>query len=120
MIIQEAKSDLAYYMRWGKVFVYRSKSQIQGYLACLPGSESVQLGPLVAEGEEEAERLFRHALVVFKERSCRACVMAKDYLLAKSLTELGFKIYCIDLLMTRGLWRPSQYIEAFGRHPEGV
>jgi len=113
-------TDLTYYARWGKIFVYRSQLQIRGYLVCLPGAGSVQLGPLVAEGEEEAESLFRHALAIFKGRSCRTCVMARDYLLARALMGLGFKLYCISLLIIRGAWRPGQCVEAFGRFPEGV
>lgn len=114
------RTDLAYYVQWGKVFVYRYQSQIRGFLACLPGSRSVQLGPLVAEGEEEAVCLFQHALAVFNERPCQTRVMARDYLLVRTLEELGFKLYCLNILMVRGSWRPSQYIEAFGRFPEGA
>jgi GNAT superfamily N-acetyltransferase len=114
------RTDLEYYVQWGKVFVYRSKSQIRGFLACLPGSQSVQLGPLVAEGEDEAICLFQHALEVFKQRPCQTRVMARDYLLVRTLKKLGFKLYCLNILMVRGLWRPSQYIEAFGRFPEAA
>ena len=116
----DRRTDLIYYARWGKVFVYRNQSQIRGYLACLPGSGSVQLGPLVAEGEGEAECLFRHALAVFKERTYRTCIMARDYSLARALMGLGFKLYCISLLIIHGSWRPGRYIEAYGRFPEGV
>jgi len=116
----DRRKDLAYYVKWGKVFVYRHQSQIRGFLVCMPGAESVQLGPLLAEGEEEAECLFRQAAVVFKERSCQTRVMARDHLLVKALIGLGFKTYCIDNLMVRGEWRPSQYVEAFGIFPEGV
>jgi hypothetical protein len=116
----DRRKDLAYYIRWGKVLVYRDQAQIRGYLACLPGSGTVQLGPLLAEGEEEAECLFRHALAVFKDRPCRTRVMARDFHLSRSLMNLGFKLYCMSFLMVRGNWRPSQYVEAFGRFPEGV
>ncbi len=117
----DRRTDLRYFSRWGKIFVYRSHSHIKGYLACLPGPRGVQLGPLLAEGEEEAEFLFRQALETFKKRSCRTRVMARDFMLVKALQELGFKLYCIDILMVRGpSWRPSQYVEAFGIFPEGV
>jgi ribosomal protein S18 acetylase RimI-like enzyme len=116
----DRRADFAYYLNWGKIFVYRYQSQIRGFLACLPGSKSVQLGPLLAEGEEEAVHLFRHALTIFGKRYCRARVMARDQSLAKALKELGFKLYCVDILMVRGSWRPSQYVEAFGIFPEGV
>ena len=116
----DRRTDFRYYINWGKVFVYRRQSHICGFLACLPGSESVQLGPLLAEGEEEAECLFRHALAVFKERKCRARVMARNNLLVKMLEELGFEVYCIGILMVRGAWRPSQYIESFGVFPEAT
>ncbi len=116
----DRRSDLAYCVRWGKVFVYRDQSQIRGYLACLPGSGAVQLGPLVAEGEEEAESLFRHAMAQFKDRPCRTRVMARDFRFARALMKLGFRLYCMSFLMVRGAWRPGRYIEAFGRFPEGV
>lgn len=116
----DRRADFVYYLNWGKVFVYRYQSQIGGFLACLPGSRSVQLGPLLAEGEEEAVHLFRHALAIFGKRYCRARVMARDHFLVKTLKGLGFKLYCVDILMVRGAWRPSQYVEAFGIFPEGV
>ena len=116
----DRRGDIAYYANWGKIFVYRHQSEIRGYLACLPGSESVQLGPLLAEGEEEAKRLFLHAATVFKKRHCQTRVMTRDSILVKALKVLGFKIYSIDLLMVRGPWRPTQYIEAFGVFPEGA
>jgi ribosomal protein S18 acetylase RimI-like enzyme len=116
----DRRTDLAYYAKWGKVFVFRHQSQIRGFLVCLPGSQSVQLGPLVAEGEEEANWLFKHALGVFNARPCQARVMARDYSLFRTLDELGFRIYCLNILMVRGSWRPSQYVEAFGRFPEGA
>jgi N-acetylglutamate synthase-like GNAT family acetyltransferase len=112
--------DFRYYLNWGKIFVCRRQSQIRGFLACLPGSGFVQLGPLLAEGEGEGERLFRHALSVFKKRNCRARVMAKNHSLVKTLEESGFKIYCIGMLMVRGTWHPGQYVEAFGIFPEGT
>lgn len=116
----DRRADLAYYVRWGKVLVYRDETQIRGYLACLPGTGSVQLGPLLAEGEEEAEHLFRHALVIYKGKSCRTRVMARDYQFARALMKLGFRLYCMSFLIIRGTWRPSQYVEVFGRFPEGV
>jgi ribosomal protein S18 acetylase RimI-like enzyme len=116
----DRRADLAYYARWGKVFVYRNQSRIRGFLACLPGSRSVQLGPLVAEGEEEATCLFHHAIGAFSERPCQTRVMARDYSLIRSLQEWGFKLYCLNLLMVRGSWRPGRYTEAFGRFPEGA
>jgi GNAT superfamily N-acetyltransferase len=116
----DRRPDFAYYARWGKVFVYRGGSQIRGFLACLPGSRAVQLGPLLAEGEEEAEHLFRHALVLFGKRYCRTRVMARDHFLVRALEGLGFKIYCVGILMVRGPWRPGQCVEAFGVFPEGV
>ena len=116
----DRRTDLAYCIRWGKVLVYRDAGAICGYLACLPGTGSVQLGPLLAEGEDVAESLFRHALALFKGRPCRTRVMARDGLLARALMKLGFRLYCLSFLMVRGTWRPSRYIEAFGRFPEGV
>ncbi len=116
----DRRPDFAYFARWGKVFVYRDRSQIRGYLACLPGSSWVQLGPLVAEGQEEAECLFRHAVASFKDRDFRTRIMARDHLLADALKGLGFRLYCPEFLMVRGLWRPGQYVEALGIFPEAV
>ena len=116
----DRRKDLAYYARWGKVFVYRDQSRIRGYLACLPGARSVQLGPLLAEGEDEAECLFRHALTVFEGKPCRTRVMARDHLFVKGLLKLGFQLYCLAFLTVKGTWRPGRYIEAFGRFPEGI
>lgn len=116
----DRRTDLAYYSTWGKVFVYRNQSEVRGFLACLPGSRSVQLGPLVAESEEEAISLFQHAVGVFPNRSCQTRVMARDQVLVKALRKLGFKFYCLNLLMVRGTWRPGQHVEAFGRFPEGA
>jgi GNAT superfamily N-acetyltransferase len=116
----DRRADLAYYAKWGKVFVFRNESQIRGLLACLPGPQSVQCGPLVAEGEEEAQSLYRHALAVYRERPCQTRVMARDRALVRTLRELGFTIYCLNMLMVRGSWRPGPSIEAFGRFPEGV
>lgn len=116
----DRRTDFAYYVKWGKVFVYRRQSRVRGVLACLPGSRSVQLGPLVAEGEEEAQCLFRHAVGAFNERPCQTRVMARDYSLVRTLQEWGFKLYCLNVLMVRGAWRPGRYIEAFGRFPEGT
>lgn len=116
----DRRSDLAYFRTWGKVFVYRDGSGIRGYLACLPASPSVQMGPLVAEGEEEATRLFEHAVAAFSERACQTRVMARDALLVGALEGMGFRLYCRNNLMVRGSWRPSGCIEAFGRFPEGA
>ena len=115
----DRQADLAYYIKWGKVFVFRDQ-KIRGFLACLPSSQSVQLGPLVAEGEEEAQCLYQHALGIFNNQACQTRIMARDYSLARTLQNLGFKIYCLDMLMVRGLWRPGPYVEAFGRFPEGA
>ena len=114
------RSDFAYYARWGKIFVYRPGSEIRGFLVGLPGSAWVQLGPLVAEREEEAEALFRHAVAVFPRRGFRTRVMARDRSLVQTLLSLSFKTYCIDLLMVRGLWQPGRCVEAFGIFPEGT
>lgn len=116
----DRRTDLTYYLRWGKVLVYRDAAEIRGYLACLPGIAAVQLGPLLAEGEDVAENLFTHALALFKGRPCRTRVMARDGRFARALMKQGFRLYCVSLLMVRGTWRPGQYIEAFGRFPEGV
>jgi GNAT superfamily N-acetyltransferase len=116
----DRQTDFKYFARWGKVFVYRDQSQIRGYLACLPGSSWVQLGPLVAEGQEEAECLFRHALAFFKERTFRTRIMARDHMLADALKGLGFRLYCTEYLMVRGLWRPGQCVEALGIFPEAA
>jgi len=116
----DRRPDLKFYVNWGKVLVYHDQSQIRGFLACLPGPRWVQLGPLVAEGEEEAECLFQHALTLFKNRKFRSRVMARDYTFVKALKGFGFRIYCINMLLVRGSWRPSQYIEAFGIFPEAV
>ena len=116
----DRRSDFKFYVNWGKVLVYRDQSQIRGFLACLPSPRWVQLGPLVAEGEEEAECLFRHALVLFKDKNFRSRIMVRDYKLAKALRGFGFKIYCLESLMVRGSWRPGQYVEAFGTFPEAV
>ncbi|MDD2310075.1 MAG: GNAT family N-acetyltransferase [Desulfuromonadaceae bacterium] len=116
----DRRTDLAYFIRWGKVLVYRDAGEIHGYLACLPGTGAIQLGPLLAGGEEVAENLFTHALALFKDRPCRTRVMARDGRLARTLMKLGFRLYCVSLLMVRGTWRPGQNIEAFGRFPEGV
>lgn len=115
----DRRTDLAYYAKWGKVFVFRDQ-QIRGFLACLPNSQSVQLGPLVAEGEEEAQCLYQYALDIFSDQAFQTRVMAKDYSLVRTLLGLGFKIYCLDMLMVRGSWRPGPYVEAFGRFPEGA
>jgi ribosomal protein S18 acetylase RimI-like enzyme len=116
----DRRADLAYYVKWGKVFVFRYQAEVRGYLACLPGSRSVQLGPLVAEGEEEAQCLFHHAAGVFNDRPCQTRVMAKDAKLVKQLQHSGFKLAYLNLLMVRGSWRPGRFVEAFGRFPEGA
>lgn len=116
----DRREDLIYYARWGKVFVYREQMQLHGFLACLPNSEYVQLGPLFAEGEEEAICLFRHAMDFFKGQNCRTRVMAKDYLFVRTLNELGLKLHSINNLMVRGPWRPGQGVEAFGIFPDGA
>jgi len=46
--------------------------------------------------------------------------MARDQVLVRTLQNLGFKLYCLNMLMVRGTWRPGRYVEAFGRFPEGV
>ena len=116
----DRRTDLEYYVRWGKVFFYQRQSRIRGFLACLPGSATVQLGPMVAEGEEEAECLYRHALAVFKEKNCRTIIMARDDKLVEGLMKLGFQIYCLSNLMVRGNWRPSRYVESISIFPEGI
>ena len=94
--------------------------QLRGFLACLPGSEYVQFGPMLAEGEEEAICLFQHAVEFFKGRNCRTRVMARDHLFVRTLNELGFKIHSINNMMVRGPWRPSQFVEALGLFPDGA
>ncbi len=116
----DRRADLAYYAKWGKVLVHRQASQIRGVLACLPAARSVHFGPLVAEGEEEALCLFRHALAIYGDRRCETRIMARDRALSGGLRELGFKIYSLNMLMVRGAWRPGRYTEAFGRFPEGA
>ncbi len=116
----DRRTDFAYYLQWGKVFVHRQGGRIGGLLACLPGARSVQCGPLIAEGEEEAGRLFERAVSVFHDRQCQTRVMARDRSLVRSLQALGFRVYCLNMLMVRGAWRPGECIEAFGRFPEGT
>lgn len=116
----DRRKDLAYFIRWGKVLAYKNQGRICGFLACLPGTGSVQLGPLLADGEEEAESLFLHAVSVFKDKTCRTRVMARDSHCAKVLLKSGFRMYCMAIIMVRGAWRPGRYVEAFGRFPEGV
>ncbi len=116
----DRRTDLMYYATWGELFVMRRKSLIRGFLACLPGSGSVQLGPLLAESEEDALRLFRHASSAFCGKPCHTRIMAKDSVFAKGLADLGFQLYSGNMLMVRGSWRPGPAIEAFGGFPEGV
>ena len=116
----DRRADLTYFARWAKVFVYRRHSQLCGFLACLRGLASVQFGPLAAEGEEEAEVLFRHALAVFKNRNCRTRVMAEDSVLVAALRNLSFEVYRIDLLMVRGIWHPATALRLLGPSPRGL
>ncbi len=112
--------DFRFFFSWGQVLVYRSQGEIRGFLACLPTSRSVHLGPLVAEGEEEAGHLFQHAVGLFNTRLMRTRVLAQDRTLARTLSGLGFRLSCLDNLMVRGSWRPGRYVEAFGQFPEGA
>jgi hypothetical protein len=116
----DRRPDIRFYINWGKVLAFRHQQKIRGFLVCLPGPRWVQLGPLVAEGEEEAECLFRYALMFYKGKNFRSRIMAKDYKLAKALKGVGFRIYCMNNLLVRGKWRPSKFIEAFGIFPEAV
>jgi GNAT superfamily N-acetyltransferase len=116
----DRRADLEYYLRWGKVFSHRNNSKIRGYLACLPGSSSIQLGPMVAEGEEDAIGLYQQALAFFKEKSFRTIIMAQNGLLARRLVKLGFRIYCLSNLMVHGDWRPGGYVESMSIFPEGI
>ena len=115
----DRRGDLAHYVKWGKVLVYRAPT-IRGFLACLAGSGSVQLGPLLAEGSLEAQRLFRHAVAAFAGRPCRTRVMARDVALVRALSEFGFRLSSIDTLMVRGSWIPGNHLEGFGAFPESV
>lgn len=116
----DRRPDFAHYLRWGKVLVHTRGSEIRGYIACLAGPTVVQLGPLVAEGEEEAQALFRHATALFPDHAARACVMPTDVALTRSLMDLRFSIYCVEMLMVRGPWRPGHRTEAFGMFPEAI
>lgn len=116
----DRREDLAYYMKWGKVLVCRRASEIRGVLACVPGGRSVHLGPLVADGEEEARSLYERACAVYNGRQVGTRVMARDRLLVSALRQMGFRIYCLNMLMVRGTWRPGSSVEAFGRFPEGT
>ena len=116
----DRRPDLGYLQQWGSIFIHRAEEKITGYLACLPGAASVQFGPLVADGEEEACRLFRHAADAYADRPVQTRVMSRDRELVHALREAGFTLTCIDLLMVRGSWRPGRSIEAFGRFPEGA
>jgi GNAT superfamily N-acetyltransferase len=116
----DRRPDFRFYTHWGKVLVYRSGSETRGFLACLPNPRWVQLGPMVAEGEDEAVRLFQHALMLFEGSSFRSRIMVRDRGLAKALKKLGFRIYCVNNLWVQGMWRPSRYVEAFGMFPEAI
>lgn len=116
----DRRPDLKFYANWGKILVYRTQSRIRGFLACLPNPRWVQLGPLVAEGEDEAISLFRHALTLFPESNFRCRVMARDHGLATVLKQFGFKIYCLNHLWVQGAWRPGRYVESFGMFPEAI
>jgi predicted N-acetyltransferase YhbS len=116
----DRRADFELYLAWGTVLAYRSAGEIRGFLVCLPGSRSVQLGPLVAEGEEEAGRLFRHAVGLFATSLLQTRVLARDRDLVRTLGGLGFLPYCLNNLMVRGSWRPGRHVEAFGRFPEGA
>ena len=114
------RRDLEYFLKWGKVFVQGRGSDIRGFLACLPAAQSVQFGPLVADGEEEAILLYHKAAAAFREKACQTRVMARNRALVESLQSQGFRLYCLNLLMVRGSWRPGKSVGAFGRFPEGL
>jgi hypothetical protein len=117
----QRREDLIYYIRWGHIFINRSAAgDILGFLACLPGTEGVQLGPLVANKQEQAIELFQKAMLAFETRTLRTRTMSKDSLLNKTLLQWGYKVESVDLLIVRGLWRPGEPVEAFGTFPEGV
>ena len=116
----DRSTDLAYYLRWGKIFAYRKNKQIHGFMAGLPGAEFVQLGPMLSEGEAEAVCLFRYAIGLFKGRKFRTRVMAKDHALVGTLINLGFKLHSANNLMVRGPWRPAAYAQAIGIFPDGA
>lgn len=117
----QRREDLIFYMRWGHIFLYRSESsELQGFLACLPGTEHVQLGPLVADGQDPAIDLFQKALLAFEKKTLRTRTMSRDTRLNKTLLNWGFKLESVDLLIVRGIWRPGEAVEAFGLFPEGV
>jgi predicted N-acetyltransferase YhbS len=116
----DRRSDLEFYVRWGKVFCLRHGSRIRGFLVSLPGASSVLLGPMVADGEEEAVSLYRHAVEFHKDRPCRTIVMVRDESLVRTLFGLGFKIYCLSNLMVLGNWSAPSHVESVSIFPEGV
>jgi hypothetical protein len=116
----DRRVDLTFYLRWGQVLVLEHGAVIDGYLACLPTAESVQFGPLVAHSEAAAQCLFQHAIPLYPDRIQQTRIMARDQRLAAALRRAGFRLYCVDLLMVRGAWRPGRCVEAFGRFPEGI
>jgi hypothetical protein len=116
----DRRVDLSLYLRWGQVLVLEHGAVIDGYLACLPTAESVQFGPLVAHSEAAAQCLFQHAIPLYPDRIQQTRIMARDQRLAAALRRAGFRLYCVDLLMVRGAWRPGRCVEAFGRFPEGI
>ena len=116
----DRRVDFQYYAQWGKIFIYREGDKVRGFLACLPGPESVTFGPLVADGEAEAIALIQNAVTVFEGKVCRTRIMAGDLILAETMKKWGFRIHCINNLMVRGTWRPGANVEAFGIFPEGI
>ena len=112
--------DLKYYLNWGKIFVVKVRTEIQGYLACLPAQASVMFGPLVAESDKDAGMLFQHAMGAFEGKSFMAKVMARDRELVENLKAVGYKIGSLSNLLVRGSWRPGEYVEGFGMFPEGI
>lgn len=116
----ERRSDLAYFLKWGKVFARLNGEQVRGFLACLPAAQSVQLGPMLADGEEEASSLLEHAVAAFDGKACQIRLLARHHSVATRLHQFGFRLYCLDVLMVRGSWQPDRYVEAFARFPEGA
>lgn len=112
--------DIGYYLKWGTVFVKRYLSRIAGYLVCLPGSSSIQLGPMVADDEQIGLKLYNNAIETFNQRAMGTRIMSRDKSIVNSLIKYGFKIYGTENVMVRGLWRPGIHSEAFGIFPEGI